>query len=127
MAILKFSAVFLLALTSCATANGNAEVKIHNYLNSCVEIKDSTIINERPFPELRLTLLHVSSTAKCGCKSKINRFKSEAKYDDFSSRLLEGDFSFPIGQELILPLALQSEMIKSAKSVEVSISCAPPE
>lgn len=123
MAALKYSLLYIVVLTSCATAE-SYKVDIENSLSKCILIESSKLNLEEEIPSISLYYKTISQTGACGCKSALNSYSSYLNIDGNKSFLLTSKFTFIGSTSVNIPLSAQRKVLGNYSTFNLVIDCA---
>lgn len=126
MAGRRFSLVFILLISACATANGSRHITVQSDLAECATIENKKILKKGAFPVLSYDLKVHKSIAECGCKSALGVYSVYYLGDGFKSHIMSGKVGFLDSSPKEVPLSAEERLI-SNRDLIVEFSCALPD
>lgn len=122
----RCGALLVLVIPLCVTANPVYRVEIDNDLSRCIIVESAKVRIDQDRPTIEVTFKEISSTADCGCKSRLNAYSVYAIDKSHQSFLMGGKFAFNQSGSIRLPMAIDQEIVGN-RPVRLTISCAQPE
>lgn len=126
MAAQKFNFMFLLFVSSCATASNTEPVKLNNQLSACIATTNMKISMEGRIPVLSFDLQMIKHLGECGCKSALGSYTVYSQMEEYTSYIIGGKAGFAKSAHKYLPLAAEQNLIDKRKLI-VDFSCAQPD
>ncbi len=123
MAALRYSFLYVLFMSSCVTPAETKEIIIDNDIEGCFTLKflkldfmhEPVVLHASVFPE--------KSNLECPCKSALVKYSSIQKKGTDYYTLLEGNFTALGKNIVILPIAVQKQLILPNIPINILLSC----
>ncbi len=123
MAALRFSFLAILFLCSCAHSQAPKNIVIESQVGGCFSF--NTLDFEKNKEPLLLTasINSKTETGECPCKSALMKYTAYQKKDGNIFNLLSGQFSVLGKEKIVLPIAVQKQLVFKDAPIYVSLSC----
>ena len=128
MAVLKNNILILASLlvSSCAYSNSQAPVIFENIVAGCFILVDENLDVDKEPVTVTFSVGAGSKDLDCPCKSALMKFTAYQKLETGTSDLLSGYFTAHGKKSVVLPVAVQNQLIFPAVPIRVLISCSSP-
>jgi hypothetical protein len=128
MAVLKNNILILASLfiSSCAYSNSEAPFIFENKVAGCFSLVDEKLDIDKEPVTVTVSVGAGSKNLDCPCKSALMKFAAYQKLETGTSDLLSGYFTVHGKKSVVLPLAVQNQLIFPADPIRVLISCSSP-
>lgn len=114
----------LVLLAACAQSGDQLEVVIDNRAGSCLTLTDPRL-DARAEPVVLTAGISVADpAADCECKSALIEYHSSQTVDGRPSELLSGNFSVLNRGQVVLPVAVQRQLIYPELPLQIRLACA---
>lgn len=124
MAVSKFSFLTLFLLCSFAHSQQQQELTIDSLIDGCFTFQN-LLLDTTKDPVLATdSIENNAQNADCPCKSAVMKYSVEQDDDGKTSKLLSGQFSILGKEKIVLPIAVQKQMIVPNASITLSFSSA---
>ncbi len=123
MAAPKFSFLALLLLCSCAQSQPQQALEIESLVDGCFTTGSITLDVTKE-PVLATALIRSNTaTADCPCKSAVMKYTAFQKKDGSAFNLISGQFSALGKSSIVLPIAVQKQLIFPDTPIRITLSC----
>lgn len=124
MAALKFSVLTIFFLCSCAHSQHQKSVKVESLVDGCFTFNNITLDVSKE-PVLATASINLKpANADCPCKSALMKYTAFQKNDGNIFELLSSQFSTLDKESVVLPIAVQKQLIIQDTAIYLSLSCA---
>lgn len=124
MAALRFSVLAILFLCSCAHSQAPKNVVIESQVEGCFSFKTSALDTDKEPLLLVASINSKAETGECPCKSALMKYTAFQKKDGNIFNLLSGQFSVLGKDKIVLPIAVQKQLVFPDVPIHLSLSCA---
>lgn len=123
MAALKFSLLAMCLLCSCAYSQHQKSVNLESLVDGCFTFTDITLDVSKE-PVLATASINLKAeNADCPCKSAVMKYAAFQKNEGNTFDLLSGQFSILGKESVVLPIAVQKQLIFPDNPIHLSLSC----
>jgi hypothetical protein len=119
---LGFLAMTLL-ICSCTYSEGANEVIIHNKIQGCFTVADQNLILSEQSALLDIVIGPKNKAQDCFCKSALFNYSAYQVVDSNRREFVKASFTTQDKKHVVLPVAVQKQLILNDLAIEVSISC----
>jgi hypothetical protein len=123
MAALRFSVLAIFLLCSCAHSQPQQDVKVESLVDGCFTFSNITLDVSKEPVLATASINPKTANANCPCKSALMKYTASQKKDGNTFNLLSGQFSVLGKESVVLPIAVQKQLIFSDAPVYLSLSC----
>ena len=125
MVVRKFSltAVSLMLFSSCAQSGVEQVADINSEVTGCFTISDQRLLDHEPVI-LSTTIGEGDQTRSCPCQSALFRYSAYQNKTGSIHSLMSGYFTTLGKTEVLLPVAVQKQLIFSDVPLVVKVECA---
>lgn len=110
---LRFSVLVIFFLCSCAHSQPQKNIEVTNLVEGCFTLNNITLdIGKEPVLAAA-SINPKTANADCPCKSAIMKYSAFQKKDGNTFNLLSGQFSILGKDSVVLPIAVQKQLIFS--------------
>lgn len=124
MAAPRFSILAIILLCSCAHSQPPKNVEAESLVDSCFTFSNITVDASKEPVIATASISQKTANTDCPCKSALMRYTAFQKSDDNTFELLSGQFSILGKERVILPIAVQKQLILPDNPIHLSLSCA---
>lgn len=122
----KFSLIMAALISACAQSAPPQDVIIKNHVEGCFTLNTNQLeLNKDPVL-LSASISPARDGQDCPCKSALMQYATYQEIEGDVFQLISGNFSILNREKLILPVAVQSNLIFADHPVTLSISCSNP-
>ena len=123
MAAPKFSVLALFILCSCAHSQPQKSIEVESLVDGCFTLSNVTLDATKE-PVLATALISQKiANAECPCKSALMKYTAFQNKDGNTFNLLSGQFSILGKESIILPIAVQKQLIFPEVPIHLFLSC----
>jgi hypothetical protein len=123
MAAPRFSILTIILLCSCAHSQPPKNVDVESLVDSCLTF-GNIILDASNEPVLATaSIIQKTGNADCPCKSALMKYKAFQKNNGHTFNLLSGQFSILGKESVVLPIAVQKQLIFPDTTIYLSLSC----
>lgn len=125
MAAQKYKLIASLLVVSCSNLNANPNLILHNNISGCFVASEPEF---KASGEMSTAQISVSDSEKfdCPCKSALVSYSATQTQQGNISTLLTGTFTTLGKETVVLPVAVQNQLIFKDSPVNLSFKCASP-
>lgn len=123
MAAPKFSVLAFILLCSCANSQSRQNIQVESLVDGCftfskvmLDVTQEPILATAPIKP-------AAENSDCPCKSAIMKYTAFQKKDGNTLDLLSGQFSVLGKERVVLPVAVQKQLIFPDTPIRLSLSC----
>lgn len=124
MAALRFSFLAILFLSSCAHSQAPKNVVIESQVEGCFSLNVLDFDKTKEPLLLTASISSKTETGECPCKSALMKYSAFQKKDGNIFNLLSGQFSVLGKEKIVLPIAVQKQLVFPDVPIHLSLSCA---
>lgn len=118
-----FSVLTLFLLCSCAHSQQQREIKVDSLVDGCFTLQN-LLLDTTKDPVLgTASIKYNAENADCPCKSSLIKYSVAQEKDGNTSDLLSGQFSILGEENIVLPIAVQQQLIFPDSPIRLSLSC----
>jgi len=123
MAAPIFSILAIFLLCSCAHSQTQKTVEVESLVDGCFTF-NNIILDASKEPVLAAASISTkTANADCPCKSAAMKYTAFQRKDGSTFTLLSGQFSILGKESVILPIAVQKQLIFPDTPIHLSLSC----
>ena len=123
MAAPKFSILALFLLCSCAHSQPQQSMKVESLVDGCFTFSNITLDITKEPVLATASIKPATENADCPCKSAVMKYSAFHKKDGNTFNLLSGQFSVLGKENVVLPIAVQKQLIFQDAAIHLSLSC----
>jgi hypothetical protein len=123
MAAPKFSILALFLLCSCAHSQPQHNIKIESLVDGCFTFSNIMLDVTKEPVLATASIKPATENADCPCKSAAMKYTVDQKKDGNTFNLLSGQFSVLGKESVVLPIAVQKQLIFQDAPIYLSLSC----
>lgn len=123
MAVSKFSFLIFFLLCSYAHSQQKQAVKIDSLVDGCFTLRNLLVDTTKDPVLATASIKYKTETTGCPCKSAVVKYSVAQEKDGDISNLLSGQFSILGKENIVLPIAVQKQLIFPGAPLELSLSC----
>lgn len=123
MAAPKFSVLAFFLLCSCAHSQPQQNVKVGSLIDGCFTFQNITLDVSKEPVLATASIQTKTENTDCPCKSAVMKYSVSQKKDGNDINLLSGQFSILGKESIVLPIAVQKQLIFPDTPIHLSLSC----
>ncbi len=123
MAALRFSVLAIFLLCSCAHSQAQKGVIVESQIDGCFTFNSITLDASKEPVLATASISPKTANADCPCKSAAMKYTAFQKKDGNTFNLLSGQFSILGKESVVLPIAVQKQLIFPDMPIHLSLSC----
>lgn len=123
MAAPRFSVLAALLLCACAHSQAEKNIEVESQVDSCFTFSNITLDTSKEPVLATASISQKTANTDCPCKSAVMKYTAFQKKTDNTFNLLSGQFSILGKESLVLPIAVQKQLIFPDAPIHLSISC----
>lgn len=123
MAAQKFSILALFLLCACAHSQPQKSIEVESVVDGCFAV-NNIILDATKEPVLAsASITPKTANIDCPCKSAVMKYTAFQKKDGNTFNFLSGQFSILGKESIVLPIAVQKQLIFPDIPIHLSLSC----
>lgn len=119
----KFSVLALFILCSCAHSQSPKNVEVESLVDSCFTFSNVTLDVTKEPVLATASIKAKTASEDCPCKSALMKYSATQKKDGNTFNLLSGQFSILGKESVVLPIAVQKQLVFPDAPIHLSLSC----
>jgi len=123
MEALRFSILTALFLCSCAHSQQLKNIDLKSNVEGCFSFKVLSFDMNKELLLLVAEIKSATANSDCPCKSAVMKYTASQNRVSEVSNLLSGQFSVLGKEKIILPIAVQRELVFKDSPIQLSLSC----
>lgn len=123
MAALRFSVLAIFLLCSCAHSQPHKDVEIESLVDGCFTFNSITVDASKEPVLAAASISTKTANADCPCKSAAMKYTVFQRKNGNTFTLLSGQFSILGKESVVLPIAVQKQLIFPDAPIHLSLSC----
>jgi hypothetical protein len=123
MTALRFSIFAIFLLSPYVHAQPQKDIKVESLVDGCFTISNIELDTSKEPVLAAASINHNTANADCPCKSALMKYTAFQKKDGNTFNLLSGQFSVLGKDSVVLPVAVQKQLIFSDTPICLSLSC----
>lgn len=123
MAAPRFSILAIILLCSCAQSQPPKNVEVESLVDSCFTFNNITLDASKEPVLATASISQKTANTDCPCKSALMKYTAFQKKDGNTFNLLSGQFSILGKESVVLPIAVQKQLIFPDTPIHLSVSC----
>lgn len=120
----KFSVFALFLLCSCAHSQPPQNIKVGSLVDGCFSFQNIALDTTKEPVLATASVIPKTENADCPCKSALMKYSTFQTKDGNTFNLLSGQFSILGKESVVLPIAVQKQLIFPDTLIHLSLSCA---
>jgi len=123
MATSRLEALAIILLCFSAHSQSQQNIKMESLVDGCFTFQN-IIVDATKEPVLATALIKTKTeNADCPCKSAVIKYSAFQKKDGNTVNLLSGQFSILGKESVVLPIAVQQQLIFPDTPIHLSLAC----
>lgn len=123
MAAPRFSILAIFLLCSCAHSQPQKKVEVESLVDGCFIFNNITLDVSKEPVLAAASISNKTANADCPCKSAAMKYTAFQRKDGNTFTLLSGQFSILGKESVVLPIAVQKQLIFPDTPIHLSLSC----
>ncbi len=120
----KFSVLTLFLLCSCAHSQQQREIKVDSLVDGCFTLQNLLLDTTKDPVLATASIKYSTQNVDCPCKSSLIKYSVAQEKDGNTSDLLSGQISILGEENIVLPIAVQKQLIFPDTPIKLFLSCA---
>lgn len=123
MAAPRFSVLAALLLSACAHSQAEKNIKVESLVDSCFTFSNITLDASKEPVLATASISQKTANTDCPCKSALMKYTAFQNKDGNIFNLLSGQFSTLGKESVVLPIAVQKQLIFPDTPIHLSVAC----
>lgn len=123
MATPKFSVLALFLFCLSAQSQSQQSIKVESLVDGCFTFQNITLDAIKEPVLVAASIKTKTENTDCPCKSAVMKYSAFQNKDGNTFNLLSGQFSILGKESVVLPVAVQRQLIFSDTPIRLSLAC----